>query len=63
MPAAFGVPFALLRQLRERTELPMAAWGTPLHFALDQTFHLAQTFKNPVVDIAAVDERTHRGRI
>ena len=45
------------------TELDVIGELAPLDLALDQRFHLPQALEHPVVQIAAIDERPHRGSV
>jgi 2-oxoisovalerate dehydrogenase E1 component len=49
VPAEFGVPFGKARRRREGTDLTIAAYGTPVHFALEAAEALAKGGKSAEV--------------
>ncbi|HTO77692.1 MAG TPA: thiamine pyrophosphate-dependent enzyme [Thermoanaerobaculia bacterium] len=55
VPAEFGVPFGKARLRREGTDLTIAAYGTPVHFALEAAEALAKDGRSvEVVDLRSL---------
>jgi 2-oxoisovalerate dehydrogenase E1 component len=55
VPAEFAVPFGKARRRREGTDLTIAAYGTPVHFALEAAAELEKEGKSvEVIDLRSL---------